>query len=405
MIKRILVKNPSTNNSASETSTTPQQATSNPKVTKRVIVRRIIRQGDTTREVIMNPDGTLIDPAELARLPQGNVVKRVVVKKPLENAQHIAAMLQSGDSKQYLKLEGEEMQKLIKSVPASTGTNTVSNAPKVLAVQRLEPSQNISQIIAKDHDQENKEKILVEELQKTVEKQRLKIEELQAKKQLQQDYDNDEMLPERHDDGSDEEPQLPLKRVFVKRKQCIYDEEKEYNNSDGSKKQQEVKESSADVDEMSQELCNLLESSETTKKMQETIMSDLQEITNNTHQGEVQEEMQPQEEQQQEEEEQQGENSVKITIEQNDEDCVKLQFEDSTQENNTQEEMETSDMFENSEQAIEGEEKAEVENMEQSVIELSATNETINLNETTDSRDSLEDKLSQMEGWRWKEKV
>lgn len=28
----------------------------------------------------MNPDGTIIDPAELAKLPTGNVVKRVVVK-------------------------------------------------------------------------------------------------------------------------------------------------------------------------------------------------------------------------------------------------------------------------------------------------------------------------------------
>lgn len=43
----------------------------------------------------------------------------------------------------------------------------------------------------------------------------------------------------------------------------------------------------------------------------------------------------------------------------------------------------------------------EQQNLDESVIELSATNDTIHLNETTDqsSRDSLEDKLSQMEGW------
>ena len=61
---------------------------------------------------------------------------------------------------------------------------------------------------------------------------------------------------------------------------------------------------------------------------------------------------------------------------------------------------ETNDMFETSVTSIEVEvdKSQDHSNLEESVIEMSATSGTINLNETTDSRDSLEDKLSQMEG-------
>lgn len=90
-------------------------------------MRRIIRQGDVTREVIMNPDGTIIDPAELAKLPTGNVVKRVVVKKPLDKCQNIEAMLQSPDTKRLLNIgEGEEIIKASSLIPmAKTASQTV----------------------------------------------------------------------------------------------------------------------------------------------------------------------------------------------------------------------------------------------------------------------------------------
>lgn len=181
---------------------------------KRVIVRRIIRQGDTTREVIMNPDGTAIDPAELAKLPAGNVVKRVVVKRPIDKSQNLVqAVLQTAEQRQKA---GDAI--LNEKFELKTSASSSSVTPK---------STIVSQKVAPGQDQETKEKL--EQLEKRVEQQRLKIEELQAKK-AQQDYEAiDEMLPERHDESEDEQ-QLPLKRVFVKRKQSIYDEEREYND-------------------------------------------------------------------------------------------------------------------------------------------------------------------------------
>jgi hypothetical protein len=166
-----------------------------------------------------------------------------------------------------------------------------------------------------------KEKL--EQLEKRIEQQRLKIEELQARKQ--QEYEAcDEMIPDRHDESEDEQ-QLPLKRVFVKRKQSIYDEEKEYNDDNCPKEKEYTEEASmmstanskeelsqssttfedkldkavsssrsldeakiiiikseenpSDVDEMSRELCNILDSTESVVKMQENVLNNLTQVT------------------------------------------------------------------------------------------------------------------------------
>ena len=119
------------------------------------------------------------------------------------------------------------------------------------------------------------------------------------------------MLPERHDESEDEQ-QLPLKRVFVKRNKSIYDEERAYadeKEQHASKGQQrqlrraskdvqsedkittstaldentkiiiiKPEESTQDVDEMSRELCQILDSTDTVSKMQENVLNNLQEI-------------------------------------------------------------------------------------------------------------------------------
>lgn len=62
---------------------------------------------------------------------------------------------------------------------------------------------------------------------------------------------------------------------------------------------------------------------------------------------------------------------------------------------------ESHDIFDSSDAAMEVEIEKSQEQSDncESEIELNTTtNESINLNETTDTRDSLEDKLSQMEG-------
>lgn len=185
----------------------------------------------------------------------------------------------------------------------------------------------IFQITLKD-DRETQEKL--EQLEKRVEQQRRKIEELQARKQ--QEYEpGEDMIPERHEESDgDEQQQLPLKRVFVKRNKSIYDEEREYSDDKAQQHQQHqlqqddvddsesavivgssheemavlkgaagtavniVKASSlddakiiiikpednpGDVDEMSRELCNILESTDNVVKMQESVLNNLTQIT------------------------------------------------------------------------------------------------------------------------------
>lgn len=112
--------------------------------------------------------------------------------------------------------------------------------------------------------------------------------------------------------------------------------------------------------------------------------------------------------------------AVQIVITQSEEDGMKLEVQSSSENNQIQDAedgtetiesttegcqelpslTESNDIFETSETVMEVDGKSieEQTNLDDSVIELSATNETINLNETADSRDSLEDKLSQMEG-------
>lgn len=87
----------------------------------------------------MNPDGSIIDPAELAKLPTGNVVKRVVVKKPLDKHQNIEAMLQSAETKRLLNLgEGEEIIKASSLIPMPktvTQVQRVAQEPKTVKIK------------------------------------------------------------------------------------------------------------------------------------------------------------------------------------------------------------------------------------------------------------------------------
>lgn len=461
VIKRIVVRKPAGDGIPKDEISS--QSPSGMKVTKRVIVRRIIRQGDTTREVIMNPDGTLIDPAELAKLPTGNVVKRVVMKKPFDKSQNLIQSVLQGtptknESTDPLKFELKTTQ-----------------GPGIVQVMKVEEQST--------KDQETKEKL--EQLEKRVEQQRLKIEELQARKQ--QEYEPvDEMLPERHDESEDEQ-QLPLKRVFVKRKQSIYDEEQEYDDTKeietreseemqpsdtfeietpksnkpsitsskvyGNKKiillkpdDQSSQTEDVEISQMNQELCNILESTEGIVKMQATTLSQLTEISGisvaeanqkmyeeNIEKEEEEGETIPEqleqetvvesgaivEEQSEEQSEEQNEmNNENIIIGDSVPEDEKMELEETVEEHMNQETVPieednqqvqettlslsgneisaTGDMFDQS-GSVDESQKNETP-LEESVIELSQTNDTITLNDTHDSRDSLEDKLSQMEG-------
>lgn len=467
---------------------------------KRVIVRRIIRQGDTTREVIMNPDGTAIDPAELAKLPTGNVVKRVVVKRPFDKGQSLVqAVLQSAEQRQ----KAADTSILNEKFELKTSTSPSSGAAKTSTVAQK------PQVISQGQDQETKEKL--EQLEKRVEQQRLKIEELQARK-AQQDYEAiDEMLPERHDESEDEQ-QLPLKRVFVKRKQSIYDEEREYNDDEievtktnpiqgakvnveqGSKEEEKTIEETlenvqkeiqsaktttttiasntntsttnstaskkgpmissnkvysnkrymivksgeaSEVEEMSRELCSILETSDNVVKMQETMLSDLTQISGIAASSapdvnasgasgklktvnssmEVDEHIEQDcvidcdvtaiKEETAMEVEVAQETEVKLDPEVKLEDEATVQVSATPEEPqpdngtltlDTQDLSETASIFESSDDVVLEVRKSTSDNLTDSVIELSQGNDTINLNDTNDSQDSLEDKLSQMEG-------
>ncbi|KMQ88809.1 zinc finger protein 26 [Lasius niger] len=479
---------------------------------KRVIVRRIIRQGDTTREVIMNPDGTAIDPAELAKLPTGNVVKRVVVKRPFDKSQSLVqAVLQSAEQRQKAADTGILNEKFELKTSTSPSGGAASTPKSANASQK-------TQVISQGQDQETKEKL--EQLEKRVEQQRLKIEELQARK-AQQDYEAiDEMLPERHDESEDEQ-QLPLKRVFVKRKQSIYDEEREYNDDVETEttkinptqevkndvtEQESVKEEekstveetlenvqkeiqsttkttttittscslssssttttnstpvtkkgptissnkvysnkrymivkpgeTSEVEEMSRELCSILETTDNVVKMQETVLSNLTQIsgiaassTSDINTSNVSAKLKTANSPMEVEDEQidqdcvmqvdcnvdnikQEEAAMEVEVAQETEIKLDPEAEEPAQVSITQEEnqpdgatlsldtqdlSETASIFESSDDVLEVR-KSTNDNLSNSVIELSQGNDTINLNDTNDSQDSLEDKLSQMEG-------
>ncbi|XP_054007334.1 uncharacterized protein LOC128891676 isoform X1 [Hylaeus anthracinus] len=546
VIKRIVTRKPggSTETTTSvpslkegdATGTTSQTSSTGHKVTKRVIVRRIIRQGDTTREIIMNPDGTIIDPAELAKLPTGNVVKRVVVKKPLDKHSNlIQAVLQPSTSQR-------QPTNTIKS------NETVSNESQKFEVKTSQPA-SVSPPMAKvtatpaeklastGGDQETKEKL--EQLEKRVEQQRLKIEELEARKQ--QEYEPiEELSPERHDE-SDDEQQLPLKRVFVKKKQSMYDEEQEYNDNDvttttpitttlattistgttatvttpatvtmestqgepekelpdiemkeventqkepvippkatstpvatprregkplitsskvyGNKKIIVVKSDEvSEVEEMSRELCNILDSADSVVKMQESVLSNLSQMStigessqktytdkpkagpskaddntegdhprddhddrdgrdvrddhgDNANHDDHNDDVEKREtvvEIQNEAEAPKLEDPEILTVdtslesdfkkEPKSEDQVVVQPEqNSTLSLDEQDLSESTDIFEPSENVLD----VQKSQLNDSVIELEHENHTISLNDTNDSQDSLEDKLQQMEG-------
>ncbi|XP_066591093.1 zinc finger protein pita-like [Prorops nasuta] len=446
VIKRIVVRKPATgsgevSNPTKETETSPQTPGSGTKVTKRVIVRRIIRQGDTTREVIMNPDGTLIDAAELAKLPAGNVVKRVVVKKSASNLD---------------KGQGIVQAVLRNTLKSNDLGEKVSQSPSVSSV-----TVNTASVPKLTKDQETKEKL--EQLEKRVEQQRLKIEELQARKQ--QEYEAiDEMLPERHDESEDEQ-QLPLKRVFVKRKQSIYDEEREYHDNEmkpvttvptkdsnvqdrdevdeeeeelvtkveveipteppprrtpivkstnvyANKKIIVIKaEEPSEVEQMSRELSSILDSTENVVKMQENVFNNLSQISGisecSTDKTFIETEKEPEIEEKvtvEGLEEQPAEVEVKTDETDGAEDQMKPEVveeiaesqQEATLELDGQVLTETVDIFEPSDNVLDVQKSTDALN--DSVIELDNPNDTITLNDTNDSQDSLEDKLSRMEG-------
>ncbi|XP_014477980.1 PREDICTED: uncharacterized protein LOC106746195 [Dinoponera quadriceps] len=508
VIKRFVLRKPSGN--AEGTNTNVQDATvsnpsgsgapnaptsSLPKVNRRLIVRRIIRHGDTTREVIMNPDGTAVDPAELAKLPTGNVVKRVVVKAKGPNL--VQALLQRVEQHQKTGeaiLDDTTTSKFeLKTASSNSGASTTAVLKTTVASQKPASQQQSSA----QEDQETKEKL--ERLEKRVEQQRLKIEELQARKQ---EYDAiDEMLPERHDESEDEQ-QLPLKRVFVKRKQSIYDEEQEYNDNETETKptkseqqavikseeagveetpeniQKEIQkemqsaqkvtkttttvtaattssstpmpkkgptissekvytnrrylimkpDQTSEVEEMSRELCSILETTENVVKMQETVLSNLTQISgtiatditakpkseNSPSAGTETAEQQAEaievdscdtmatirEETAMEVEVASQELKLDSSEEVVEETDATEGNHEETEETphlalDTQDLSETGDIFETSDDVLDVQKSS---TLNDSVMELSQTNETINLNDTNDSQDSLEDKLSQMEG-------
>ncbi|XP_012535966.1 uncharacterized protein LOC105836463 [Monomorium pharaonis] len=448
---------------------------------KRVIVRRIIRQGDTTREVIMNPDGTAIDPAELAKLPTGNVVKRVVVKRPLDKSENLVQKILQCTERQKVEEDTVSNEKFELKTSASSSGST-SKSSSAAASQKTQP-------VAQSQDQETKEKL--EQLEKRVEQQRLKIEELQARK-AQQDYEAaDEMLPERHDESEDEQ-QLPLKRVFVKRKQSIYDEEREYNDDtetaptksnpaqEEKTETEQVKEEvnpaveetlenvqkevqsitvkstvsgnsnttssstlapkkgptisgnkvysnkrymivkpsdTSEVEEMSRELCSIFETTDNVVKMQETVLSNLSEISGiaasstsdvNVKQKSTESAMEVDEQVDGEVntkdikeetvmEVEVAQEEIKLDPEMEEPTQVIVQEESQPESAISQDLSETASIFETADEMLEVRKSAS-DNLNDSVIELSQGNDTINLNDTNDSQDSLEDKLSQMEG-------
>ena len=488
VIKRIVTRKPAGSSNEGNTSvpSTPSAKDGDSSLSgtpgthkiRRVIVRRIIRQGDTTREVIMNPDGTTIDPAELAKLPAGNVVKRVVTKLPLDKSQNlIQAVLQSAKQRQKTDVIPNEKFELKTSASSSSGT------PKSSVVSQK------TQLITQGQDQETKEKL--EQLEKRVEQQRLKIEELQAKK-AQQDYETIDEIPERHDESEDEQ-QLPLKRVFVKRKQSIYDEEREYNDDTETIKsnliqvekeetekiplkkeesptveetlenvQKEIQSTvsgnstitssstpipkkgptissnkvysnkrymivkpgdTSEVEEMSRELCSIFETTDNVVKIQETVLSNLTQIsgiaTSSTPGTSVKRKIDSAIVDEQldqnsiiNEEDIKQETAMEVEVAQETEIKLDPEVEESAQIIAVQEESqpdsgtialdtqdlsETASIFEASDDVLDIQKSAS-DNLSESVIELSQGNNTINLNDTNDSQDSLEDKLSQMEG-------
>ncbi|OAD62819.1 hypothetical protein WN48_07486 [Eufriesea mexicana] len=492
VIKRIVVRKPSGSTETSTSTptlkdddaagTTSQTLSTGHKVTKRVIVRRIIRQGDTTREVIMNPDGTIIDPAELAKLPTGNVVKRVVVKKPLDKHQSLvqAVLQSSSDLRQPTTTIKSNDSILSESPKFELKTSQSTNIPSSVTKTTVSTTQKPSLIVG---DQETKEKL--EQLEKRVEQQRLKIEELEARKQ--QEYEPiEEMSPERHDE-SDDEQQLPLKRVFVKKKQSMYDEEQEYNDNDvtvtsiipvimenvpkdvlitpksvtvatavttstttiatttttpinirregkplitsskvyGNKKIIVLKaDDSSEVEDMSRELCSILDSADSVVKMQETVLSNLTQISSlgepsqknyndkpkagpsNSDNYSVKEDAIVETDPQDQEMDIKLDSSVSMNISDSQESDIKMDsvseeiqaIEQPEQNSNLtldeQDLSESTDIFEPSDNVLE----VQKSQLGESVIELDHDNHTINLNDTNDSQDSLEDKLQQMEG-------
>ncbi|KAH0564015.1 uncharacterized protein LOC123273191 [Cotesia glomerata] len=369
--KRIIVRKPAetpTPAPATPVKEDVKPATPAVKSTKRVIVRKIIRKGNTEHVEWRYQDGTEIDSADLAKLTTGQVVKRVVktITKP----------------------------KVAQAVKVAEQRAPVE-APK-FELKTSQASATITPIPAPDN-KNDKISEKVEQLEKTVAQQRLQIEELRSRKDSYEPADD--MLPDRHD--SEDEQELPLKRVFVKTNQSIYDEEKTYDADEKAtikkveKKEKEKKvfiktEEPSEVEQMSIEINSMIAED---KKAAEAAAAAAAEATVDTATAES-EEVEPEKEEPMEVE-QAKEPEKEAEVEKEKEEKVEeKQTEDVAAVLEQQDEAETSDIFDAPSSPLEKNNS----NLDESVVALSQGNDTINLNDTNDSQDSLEDKLSRMDG-------
>lgn len=188
----------------------------------------------------------------------------------------------------------------------------------------------------------------------------------------------------------------------------------------------------SEVEEMSRELCSILETTDNVMKMQETVLSNLSQISGiaTSSSSDINTSNVPAKlkttDSPMEVDEQIGqdcdmqvdcnmddikqETTIEVEVAQETEIKVdpeepvqvsvaqgESQPESGTLSLDTQDLSETASIFESSDDVLEVQ-KSTTNNLNESVIELSQSNDTINLNDTNDSQDSLEDKLSQMEG-------
>jgi len=179
----------------------------------------------------------------------------------------------------------------------------------------------------------------------------------------------------------------------------------------------------SEVEEMSRELCSIFETTDNVVKIQETVLSNLTQITGiatsstpgtsvkrKTDSAIVDEQLDQNSVINEEDIKQ--ETAMEVEIAQETEIKLDPEVEEPAQIIAVQEESqpdsgtialdtqdlsETASIFEASDDVLDIQKSAS-DNLNESVIELSQGNNTINLNDTNDSQDSLEDKLSQMEG-------
>ena len=192
----------------------------------------------------------------------------------------------------------------------------------------------------------------------------------------------------------------------------------------GNKKIIVVKtEEASEVEEMSRELCSILDSADSVVKMQETVLSNLSQISalgessqknyndkpkagpSNMDDDSIKPEPVIESDSQPQDVNLKLEDPVPMDVEESEETSIKVELisqeqptEQPEQASNLtldeQDLSESTDIFEPSENVLD----VQKSQLADTVIELDHGNHTINLNDTNDSQDSLEDKLQQMEG-------